>query len=87
MLYVADTYNNKLKRLDPPTKVAATFPAAARRGLEDGDAGDGSLLASRRASRVADGVLYVADTNNHALRVVDLQGRRRRSCARSSIVD
>ena len=71
-LYVADTYNNKVKRIDAATGVTETF-------LGDGEegAGDGEALVARfdepEGLAVADGLLFIADTNNHALRVTDLR--------------
>ena len=72
LLYVADTYNNKIKRVDPATGVTETF-------LRDGEegAGDGDALEARfdepEGVTVADGLLFVTDTNNHAIRVADLR--------------
>jgi sugar lactone lactonase YvrE len=71
MLYVADTYNHKIKRLDPATAECRTL-------LGDGVAGrrDGATTAARFSEpsgvSVARGRLYVADTNNHAIRAADL---------------
>ena len=71
-LYVADTYNHKLKTLDPTTGRVARF-------LGEGDAGwrDGLEPQFYEPSGLssAQGKLYVADTNNHVVRVVDLAMR------------
>ncbi len=69
-LYIADTYNSKIKRVDQATLVTTTL-SADQAGYADGD------LATARFYEpggldYADGKLYVADTNNHAIRVVDL---------------
>jgi DNA-binding beta-propeller fold protein YncE len=70
LVYVADTYNDKLKRLDPMTRRVTSW-AGGEAGHEDGDLAaarfwepSGLSLAGRR--------LYVADTNNHAVRLIDL---------------
>ncbi len=55
-LFVADTYNDKLKTLDPKTKTAKEFLT----GFDE----PGGVFASG-------GLLYVADTNNHRIMVVD----------------
>jgi sugar lactone lactonase YvrE len=69
-LYVADTYNHKIKTLDPDTRAAKTFAGTGKAGQADGARPSfyepGGLSA-------AGGKLYVADTNNHAVRVVDLR--------------
>lgn len=56
-VYVADTYNGKVKRLDPKTREVAT--------VADGFDEPGGIA-------VAGGRAFVADTNRHAIRVVDL---------------
>ncbi len=70
VVYLADTYNHKLKRLDPATRRVETLSVGGP-GHADGD-----LAAARfwepSGLALADRRLYVADTNNHAVRVVDL---------------
>jgi sugar lactone lactonase YvrE len=74
VVYLADSYNDKIKRLDPETRVVETLLGGAGHGLVDGpfEAAElwepgGLSLAGRR--------LYIADTNNHAVRVADLDAR------------
>ncbi len=65
-LYVADTYNSKLKMLDPKTRRCETY-------LGSGDGWlDGKAFNEPAGLSVANGKLYVADTNAHRIRVVDL---------------
>ncbi|MEN3332921.1 MAG: hypothetical protein V7641_2286 [Blastocatellia bacterium] len=73
-LYVADTYNNKVKRVSPGQRTSETFAGTGESGLADG-AGVAKFDEPGGVT-VAGGKLYVADTNNHAIRVVDLQTRR-----------
>jgi thiol-disulfide isomerase/thioredoxin/DNA-binding beta-propeller fold protein YncE len=72
-LYVADTYNHKIKMLDPRTREVKTFAGTGRPGQTDGERASfyepGGISNAR-------GKLYVADTNNHAVRVVDLATRQ-----------
>ncbi len=67
-MYVADTYNSKLKRIDLGRREITTF-LGGEQGWQDGDDArfyePGGLAA-------AGSLLYVADTNNHVVRVVDL---------------
>ncbi|MGH2543277.1 MAG: thioredoxin-like domain-containing protein, partial [Ardenticatenaceae bacterium] len=68
LLYVADTYNGKIKAVDPESRAANTL-------LGDG-AGwrDGSepLFYEPGGLDIGGTILYVADTNNHSIRVTDL---------------
>ncbi|MEO8434244.1 MAG: thioredoxin-like domain-containing protein [Pyrinomonadaceae bacterium] len=67
---IADTYNHRIKLLDPKTRTVKTFAGTGKRGQADG--ANGSFYEPAGLS-VANGKLYVADTNNHAVRVVDLK--------------
>ncbi|HEV3468041.1 MAG TPA: thioredoxin-like domain-containing protein [Pyrinomonadaceae bacterium] len=69
-LYVADTYNHKIKLLDPRARTVRTFAGTGRPGQADGPA---PSFYEPGGLSVARGRLYVADTNNHAVRVVDLK--------------
>lgn len=70
-LWVADTYNHKIKRVDPRTGECQTM-------LGDGTAGhlDGQSIKARFAEpsglSASWAHLYVADTNNHAIRHIAL---------------
>lgn len=68
MLYVADTYNNKVKRIDPATGNVATLAGDGLPGNSDSPA----RFNEPAGITAADGKLYVADTNNHLIRVIDL---------------
>jgi DNA-binding beta-propeller fold protein YncE len=63
-LYVTDTYNSKIKVVDPATRNCTTFIGA-----------DGGKLAFNEPGGIsyAGGKLYVADTNAHRIRVVDVK--------------
>jgi len=67
----ADTYNNRIKVLNPETREVRSFAGTGEAGFKDGE------LAFARFNEpaglaAANGKLYVADTNNHAIRVIDL---------------
>jgi DNA-binding beta-propeller fold protein YncE len=67
-LYVADTYNNKVKVIDIKEKTCKTIAGTGEAGADDNavtfDEPAGISIAGKK--------VYVADTNNHAIRVIDL---------------
>ncbi len=69
LLYVADTYNNKIKTVNPQTKEARTFLGSSQSGRRDGAE---PLFNEPSGLSITTDRLYVADTNNHAIRVVNL---------------
>lgn len=68
-VFVADTYNHKIKLLDPATRAVKTFAGTGEPGQADGDK---PSFYEPGGLSTAHGKLYVADTNNHAIRVVEL---------------
>ena len=74
VIYVADTYNNKIKRIYPATRGATSYLGIGTPGHEDG-AGAFAQFHEPAGLSVARGKLYIADTNNHAIRVADLETR------------
>src|SRR6185503_12505219 len=72
-LYVADTYNNKIKRVSPKDKTSETFAGTGEGGLRDGGR---ATFDEPSGVSVAFGKLYIADTNNHAIRVADLRTKK-----------
>jgi sugar lactone lactonase YvrE len=69
MLYAADTYNNKIKTVNPETREALTFLGNGESGWRDGAK---ALFDEPSGLSVTTDKLYIADANNHAIRVVDL---------------
>jgi len=72
-LFIADTYNHKIKSLDTRARKVTTFAGAGRPGQADGER---ATFYEPGGLSVANGKLYVADTNNHAVRVVDIATKR-----------
>ncbi|HXG65828.1 MAG TPA: hypothetical protein VNO70_12040, partial [Blastocatellia bacterium] len=66
-------YNNKIKRVSPKDKSSETFLGTGKEGLTDGK--DATFDEPNGVS-IAFGKLYIADTNNHAIRVADLKTRK-----------
>lgn len=71
IVYVADTYNHKLKRLDPKTGECRTLAGSGEAGHADGPA-DAARFSEPSGLSAAGRRLFVADTNNHAVRVASL---------------
>jgi thiol-disulfide isomerase/thioredoxin len=69
-LLIADTYNHKIKVLDPVARSVKTFAGSGKPGQADGRQ---PSFYEPGGLAVAGDKLYVADTNNHAIRVVDLK--------------
>ncbi len=72
-ILIADTYNHKIKQLDPQDGKVVTLFGTGKPGQADG--AQPSFYEPGGLS-VAGGKLYVADTNNHAVRVVDLKTKQ-----------
>ena len=66
-LFIADTYNDKVKRVDATTGEVTTLQ------LRDRDDPTASLFFDEPAGiSAAENMLFVADTNNHRVRVINL---------------
>ena len=72
-LYVADTYNHKIKKVLPVTRGAFTLLGTGASGHEDGP-GNQAQFSEPSGLSISGGKIYIADTNNHAIRVADLDG-------------
>jgi thiol-disulfide isomerase/thioredoxin len=70
ILYVADTYNHKIKAIGPQLQTSVTFLGTGRPGLRDGEM---PQFYEPAGLSIADGKMYIADTNNHVIRVADLR--------------
>jgi DNA-binding beta-propeller fold protein YncE len=79
-LYVADTYNSKIKVLDPTDRSCETYLG----GEADGWLA-GPTFSEPGGLSVADGKLFIADTNAHRIRVVDLKTKMVRTLELSGV--
>ncbi len=68
-LLVADTYNHKIKRIAPSSRSSRSWLGDGTPGLRDGDQ---PRFFEPSGLSQAGGRLYVADTNNHCVRVVEM---------------
>jgi hypothetical protein len=77
LFYIADTYNNKIKVLDPATRTCKTLAGSGQSGHDDSAAGPLAATFNEPTGLCyAAGKLYVADTNNHLIRTIDLEHNR-----------
>jgi DNA-binding beta-propeller fold protein YncE len=67
-LYVADTYNSKIKVIDPERRSSRTYLGGEPAGWLSTP-----LFSEPGGISYADGKLYVADTNAHRIRVIDVK--------------
>ena len=79
-LLVADSYNHRVKTVSPKTREAVAFVGSGAPGLADGWADEARFQEPGGIAVTPDGArAYVADTSNHALRVIDLDTREVRT--------
>ena len=70
LLYVADTYNSKIKVIDPAGRTSATLAGSGKKALANGGF-ERAAFNEPGGLTWLDGKLYVADTNNQQVRVLD----------------
>ncbi|XP_044033621.1 NHL repeat-containing protein 2 [Siniperca chuatsi] len=77
LLYVADSYNHKIKVVDPKTKQCSTLAGTGEAGETLGPEFNKSCFNEPGGICVGDSgkLLYVADTNNHQVKVLDLASK------------
>lgn len=71
-LYVADTYNHKIKVVDPNEKTSVTFLGTRNPGSNDGKS---PKFYEPGGLAISGNKIYIADTNNHAIRIADLSAK------------
>ncbi|PQO34055.1 hypothetical protein C5Y97_17345 [Blastopirellula marina] len=71
IVYTADTYNNKIKAVDAATGNVITVAGTGKPGTADKPA----QFDEPAGLSYANGKLYIADTNNHLIRVLDLKSK------------
>jgi thiol-disulfide isomerase/thioredoxin len=81
-LFVADTYNNKIKVCDPKTRSVKTLVGDHKRGLTD----DPPRFNEPGGLSLAGPTLFVADTNNHLIRAVDVNTKAVKTLDLTSLV-
>lgn len=71
VVFVADTYNNQIKQIDLRTQRTTTLAGSGVTGDLDGPA-PGARFNAPSGLSFLNGTLYVADTNNHCVRTIEL---------------
>jgi thiol-disulfide isomerase/thioredoxin len=75
-LLIADTYNHKIKELDPEKRRVTSLFGTGKPGQVDGAS---PSFYEPGGLTLANNNLYIADTNNHAIRVIDLKTKKTRT--------
>jgi NHL repeat len=70
-VFIADSYNHKIKKLDLPTGAAVSWLGDGTSGYQDGKLSQTRFNEPGGLS-VAGNLLFIADTNNHSIRVAHL---------------
>ncbi len=71
LVYVADSYNHKIKAIDPEKRTVRTVAGTGDAGWRDG-AGNEAMLNEPGGLWINGTTAYIADTNNHVLRLLNL---------------
>ncbi len=71
-LYIADTYNHRIKIIDSETGNSVSVAGNGNPGFKDGS-GEAAQLAEPSGLSAAGALIYIADTNNHQIRILDTQ--------------
>jgi DNA-binding beta-propeller fold protein YncE len=66
-LYVADTYNSKIKLIDPVEKTCETYLGDPPGWLKE------NMFNEPGGISISGGKMYIADTNNHRIQIVDMK--------------
>ena len=69
-LYVADTYNSKIKIIDPADRTCDTFLGDPAGWLKE------KMFNEPGGVHISGGKMYIADTNNHRIQVVDMKSKQ-----------
>jgi len=77
-VYIADTYNHSIRVYDPKAKVLRTLTGSVQPGYKDGSFAEARFNEPSGLIKVGQQI-FVTDTNNHRIRVLDLQQKKVRT--------
>jgi thiol-disulfide isomerase/thioredoxin len=71
LIYVADTYNSKIKTVNPVTRESKTYAGTGFSGTRDGSR-ESAQFNEPSGLTIINGKIYITDTNNNLLRAIDM---------------
>lgn len=71
-LYIADTYNHRIRRLDPQGRITTVVGNGVKGSMETGDLLTTQLMAPRNVACDSAGDLYIAEFEGHRVRKVSI---------------
>ncbi|GBG78262.1 hypothetical protein CBR_g26293 [Chara braunii] len=71
-IYIADSYNHKIKKMNPSTKEVISVAGNGRAGFKDGKGTSSQCSEPAGLAQGLDGKIFIADTNNNVIRVLDM---------------
>lgn len=70
-VYVADSYNHRVKVLDPASNSIITLAGSGTGGYRDGNGQQAQFSEPGGLAKGRNGSLLIADTNNNLIRILD----------------
>lgn len=86
-VYIADSYNHRIKALNPATNEVTTLAGSGTPGFKDGIGTAAAFSEPAGLALGPGGQLFIADTNNNAIRVLNPATRRVTTLALSAVPD
>jgi len=71
ILYISDTWNGRIRQIDPATGTVTTLAGSGVQGFADGVGRAAQFNHPRGIAVAPSGILYVADSWNHRIRQID----------------
>jgi DNA-binding beta-propeller fold protein YncE len=75
LLYIADTYNSKIKTVNPMTREVKTYAGTGFTGTREGSI-ESAQFNEPSGLVIMNGKIFITDTNNNLLRVIDIESKQ-----------